>query len=122
MPKKTQNYRLWILLSTNEPITVEKLVNGLGLKSKVNLPVYIHELKRLFKAEIEAVRDGRKVTAYRLINKIKVPEYRRNNAQYIAKTGSVKSVGETASVGQISDREMSDIRDSLGITYAKIVE
>lgn len=116
-PKQTQAFKLWQVLSTGEPVTVKKLEEVLGV-GQYSVPVYIHELKRVYKADIESVREGRRVTAYRLCNKIKVPEFRSNNAQYVAPKKPVAPVvteEEHADPDEISDREMDDIKSQLGI-------
>lgn len=125
MSKLTQNYRLYTLMQSGEVITKEKIQEtlGVGLNS---VPVYIHELKRLYKADIEVVRDGRKVTGYKLTNKIKVPQFRTNNAQAPDKpvVAAAKTPAATGNwddqvldpeAGEIGESEMSDIKDSLGL-------
>lgn len=122
MSKLTQNYRLFTLMQSGEVITKEKIQETLGV-SMNSVPVYIHELKRLYKAEIEVVRDGRKVTGYKLTNKIKVPQFRTNNAQAPEKvaTPAAKAPGAQnwddavldPEAGAIGESEMSDIKASL---------
>lgn len=124
MSKLTQNYRLFTLMQSGEVITKEKIQETLGV-SMNSVPVYIHELKRLYKAEIEVVRDGRKVTGYKLANKIKVPQFRSNNAQAPEKpaTPAAKAPAAGADLDDragietdmIGESEMSDIKDSLGL-------
>jgi biotin operon repressor len=127
MPKVTQNYKLWTLLQSGESVTVATIQESLGI-GQYSVPVYIHELKRIYKADIESVRDGRKVVGYKLLNKIKVPEYRTNNAQYVAKVkeepvadGAVPLLDADNELTQIGEDEMNDIRDSLGIDGTGII-
>lgn len=114
-PKQTQAFKLWQAMLSGEPVTVKKLEEVLGV-GQYSVPVYIHELKRVYKADIESIREGRRVVAYKLCNKIKVPEFRSNNAQYVApkKVPTAPVIEEHADT-DISEREMDDIKDSLGI-------
>lgn len=117
-PKQTQSFKLWQLLSSGEPVAVSVIEEALGV-GQYSVPVYIHELKRVYKAVIESVRSGRRVTAYKLCNKIKVPEFRSNNALFVApkpnKVNAPLVEEEHVEDGDISDREMDDIRSQLFI-------
>lgn len=122
--KVTQNYRLWTMLQSGEPVTIDAMQQLLGV-SRVSVPVYIHELKKFFKAEIESIRDGTKVkvVAYRLLNQIKVPEYRRNNGQYVAKApvtpatdeGAAPIIDKDNELTVMGDKEFADVAESLGV-------
>lgn len=127
MSKLTQNYRLATLMETGAVVTKEQIRDTLGVDMN-SVPVYIHELKRLFKADIEAIREGRKVVAYKLTNKIKVPQFRANNAQFVkTSTSSTSPQGnEVAKDGSVplldqedeslSDEHLADLKDSLGLS------
>jgi len=128
--KVTQNYKLATLLQSGELVTVEKITETLGI-SKVSVAVYIFDLRKKFKADIENVKEGNKVIAYRLQNKINVPQYRTNNNQVEPKAkvdvpkvdvpkvdgapvdGSVPILDKDA--GALDERSMADLHDQLGL-------
>jgi biotin operon repressor len=126
MSKQTQYFKLFMLLK-GAPNGISKEELGIAMSvSAVSVPVYIFELKKQFKCEIESVRKGKQVVAYKLVNgdKVKVPEHRRGSLQPVAKL-AVKAApltGEAAleadsehDITRVGDREMADIRSSLGI-------
>jgi hypothetical protein len=109
-----------------------------------SLAVYIHALRHKFGAEIESVRDGRNVTAYRLVNiatcekKIPSTDGRMKKAVVVTKKKKKKKViaaiptkksvvaknvvtinddGEIPILDphEMHDNELADIRMSLGI-------
>jgi len=131
MPKVIQSYKLWTLLSSGEAVEVQKIAETLGIKY-YSVPVYIHELKKLYKADVQSVRSGRKVTAYKLVNseKVKVPMYRSNNAQYVAKTttvsldnGAVPVLDKDNDLVVMDDKTLTDVKESLGLdTYRRDFE
>jgi predicted ArsR family transcriptional regulator len=121
--KQTQSFRLFQLLKSGEPVSTQVLSETLKIHV-FSVPVYIHELKNQFKAEIQSVREGRKVTAYRLLNagKVKVPEFRKNSYGEIpkAKKSVVSSIAEeleAANTGVVGEREFADIKTSLGLGF-----
>lgn len=122
MPKVTQKFKLWTLLSSGQVVSPAEIAKTLGIKEKA-VPVYVHKLKKKFKAQIEVTKDGKTVTGYRLANKIKVPEYRRNNAQVDKKAKAKKpavvkntaNALDTDAPTVIGEREMQDVAASLGI-------
>ena len=123
MSKLTQNFRLYTLLQSGEAITKETIRDTLGVEMN-SVPVYIFELKKHFKADIEAVRDGRKVIAYKLVNKIKVPQFRSNNIQFVKNTDAVPAIKQAdGSVAVLEDldavvmneTEMDDVKSALGL-------
>jgi len=122
--KLTQNFRLFTLLQSGEVVSKETIKSTLGI-SENSVPVYIFELRDKFNADVESVREGRKVVAYKLKNKIKVPQHRSNNAQYEkpvtdtkpVQDGSVAILDSENEPQSISDREMADLRDQLAIDH-----
>ena len=133
MAKSTQNFRLFQLMKSGGIVSKEVIAETLGV-ALVSVPVYIHELKKQFKAEIVSVRNGRKVTGYKLVDKeIAVPEFRKNNAEVhpvktkkvkntvvkgdseLANDGSVPVLDKDAEITQVGEREFADIRESLGV-------
>ena len=123
--KVTQNYRLATLLQSGSVVSKDEIVKTLGV-DQYSVPVYIHELKRLYKAEIKSVRNGRKVIGYQLTNKIKVPQYRSNNAQVekvikpVVVDGALPVLDPGTTV--FDEREMLDVKDSLGLGNASYQE
>ena len=132
MPKVTQKFKLWTLLSSGNVVSPADIAKTLGIKEKA-VPVYVHKLKKKFKANIEVSREGKTVTGYKLVNKIKVPEYRRNNAQIdkvandAKKAAAAKKVAagsdngsDVAAPAVYDDQEIADIGQSLGIDTAPV--
>jgi len=127
MAKQTQSYRLFQLLSTGSLVSKEQIAKELDV-SLASVPVYIHELKKTFKVEVTSVREGRKILGYKVAdtNKAKVPQFRKNNAEYvkpeepkkvvISDDGEVPVLDADAEITRVSDREFSDIRESLGVS------
>lgn len=127
MPKVTQKYRLWTLLSQGNVVSPAEIAKALGIKEKA-VPVYVHKLKKRFKAEIEITKEGKSVTGYKLVNKIKVPEYRRNNAQYdgpkkkdAAKKTTTASALDTESATSpvMGEKELADVGVSIGLDVSR---
>ena len=125
MAKQTQTFRLYELLKSGKEISTRVLADTLSIKD-ASVPVYIHEMKDQFKADIESIRDGRRVTGYKLLNaaKIKVPEFRKNALGEVPKKkvvlkGSTSLADELESVntGIVSESEFNDIKSSLGLDF-----
>lgn len=123
MSNATQTYKLYEVLKSGEPVTVAKIAEELKIKI-LSVPVYIHGLKAQ-KAEIKAIREGRRVVSYQLTNvvDVKIPEFRKNSAEASLtpkKPGTIKdltaqTIEEPSANTLVSDREIADIRSSLGI-------
>lgn len=123
--KETQLYRLITALTDAGEAGLAKsaIVTKLGVKES-SIPVYIHLLKKKYKAEIENQTTGRVVTGYVLKNTPPVPQFKR------ATTAGLKSVTSSPSSVQggdvpildsdvdegVSVREAADILDSVGYT------
>ncbi len=133
VPKVTQNYKLFSLLESGELVTIKQVAEGLDITEK-SIPVYIHELRNKFKAEIETVRNGKQAIGYKLSNasKIKknIPMYRVGNSIFVKPEKKVEEeeapVVETAIAPVLEDQEESkythysepeinDLKDSLGL-------
>ena len=129
MSKVTQNYKLIELLkAAADPVSKQDVAKLLGV-AETSVPVYIHDLKKNLKADIGTVKKGRVVTHYVLNNKnLKVNPHRKNAVGVAPKakvkkpteavsvdTGEVAVLDKELDIAVVSDREMSDIRDSLGV-------
>lgn len=124
MAKQTQYHKLFMLLKgAPSGLSKEDLGKAMGI-APVSVPVYIFELKKQFKCDIESVRQGKTVVAYKIVNgdKAKVPEFRRGSSQPVAKkpaktapVGEATALDAEGDITQVGDREMADIRSSLGI-------
>lgn len=124
--KSTQYFRLHKLLESANTCSKETVAKELGVDIK-SVPVYIHALKHKFKAEIETVKKGRQVIAYKLMNKdkLKVPKFRSNATSGLVKTadvveikgedGSVPILDEDLEIAQHNEREIEDVHTMLGI-------
>ena len=132
MSKSTQNFRLYNLLKASTVVRKETVANELDVALN-SVPVYIHGLKKLYKLQIDTVKEGRNVVAYQLVggSSQSVPEFRRNAAgtkPKKVKKGTVQATnGKTLSAtGEVpipdrdlnstySERELADLSSSLGI-------
>jgi biotin operon repressor len=130
MAKSTQNFRLHEIMKSGEVISKEKIAKVLGVKL-ISVPVYIHELKSQFKAKIESVREGRKVIGYKLVldsKALNIPQYRKNSIEVqkklvsanntvalVTTDGSIPVIDKDAEITQVTEREVDDIRMSLGV-------
>jgi hypothetical protein len=120
--KQTQTYRLYQILKSGEPVKIEVLASTLNIKTQ-SVPVYIHELKRVFKANIRSVREGKRVGSYQLLNadKIKVNEFPKNSYGPVAKAkpktliASIAEELEAVNTGGVTEKEFADIKSSLGL-------
>jgi hypothetical protein len=122
MSNSTQTYKLFEVLKSGEPVSVTKIAEELKVKIP-SVPVYIHGLKKA-KAEITAIREGRKVVSYQMVDssQVNISEHRKNSAAAIAKAKSVSKNSATlipledgAAPVSIGEREMADTLDSLGV-------
>jgi hypothetical protein len=144
MSKNTQMFTLFNILkgAGDKGVTKEKIAEVMGVK-EVSVPVYLFELKKNFKAQLETVKNGRTILLYKLINadKIVVPQHRKGAiltkkvTQPLAKGNVPKAVKASGTpkksikedsfdvatldpdikVTEISDREFADIKSSLGL-------
>jgi hypothetical protein len=124
MAKATQNFKLFNLMKAGGTVSKEVIAQELGV-DLVSVPVYIHELKKQFKAEIESVRDGRKVVGYKLLDKnLDVPQFRKNSSGNapvkkpvvpLDGDGSVPVLDADADITENTDRDLNDLSDMLGI-------
>lgn len=129
MSNKIQGFTLYNALKAagNTGLTKRQIADILKV-SEGSVPVYIYDLKLFYKADVENIREGRKVTGYILKNadKIVVPENgRRGGNKVVAKPSAVAKptidankdviLDKDLDIAEISHREMDDIRSSLGI-------
>jgi hypothetical protein len=133
MPKSTQNFKLYELLKStpNMMVSKEDIANTLRV-SLFSVPVYIFDLKLKFRADIDSVYDSnhKRVLGYKLVNeaKIEVKQYRKGSmadakvqrkakkAAKIAKSlGGVEKKLQEHDITQYTDKEMTDLRSSLGL-------
>ena len=135
MSKSTQNYRLHQLLKASSGVvSKEAVAKELGV-ALASVPVYIHEFKKIHKADVTSVRNGRNVIGYTLVTKgLKVPEFRKNAASIVVKhrvKGKEKALETILTTGDgngsavpildtdaavLSDREVGDIKNALGVS------
>jgi biotin operon repressor len=142
--KPTKYFQLYSALKSggDSGVTPESLQQTLGFNQSA-LAVYIHALRNKFGADIESVRNGKSVVAYKLINaaaldktmtvgrkhtkkrvskKQKVLTYKNNILRSI-KTEQTKTKTEDGSVPvpdadfdfEYNDSDLADIRQSLGL-------
>ena len=131
MKNATQSYVLFQLMKAGDVVSKEVISKELGIVL-MSVPVYIHELKKQFKAEVLSVRNGRKVIGYKLVSKnIAVPQHRKNsilvdkpakvakskNTVMVSEDGELPTLDKDAEITQIGEREFADIADSLGVSH-----
>lgn len=143
MPKVTQSYTLWQMLTKDKdvhghylPVKVEDIVNKLGIKAS-SVPVYIFNLREDHDAEIENIteasekkRGAKKIVGYRLTNDIVLDPYRANSIATSATSAHtnnkphkdlktrIQEDGEVPTLDvdtTYDDREILDIRSSLSV-------
>jgi len=126
-------------LKSGKSVNFDKMVSDLGVKP-VTAMVFICALRKDFGADIDTERDGRKVISYKLNNasdiapsmvlkstaKASSPKASKSKV-VVSKTKSVisrkssKDAGEIATVesdydiSEVSDAELADLKEQLGI-------
>ena len=138
MAKNTQLFNLFNMMKAagSKGVTKQQVSKQLGI-SEGSVPVYVFGLKKYFKADYEAIKQGRQVLAYKLVNSdgIVVPQFRKGSkaltkplakntkvvklksskAAPVSSTGEVPTPDKDLSVAEITDREFNDIKSSLGL-------
>jgi hypothetical protein len=129
------------MLKDGKPMKFDNLVKRLGCKP-VTAMVLVCALRRDCNAEIETIRDGRKVESYQLTNaaaiaskmvtkgKAKVAKTPKavKSPKVVTKTktvvsrkvskvddGSVPTLDADLEVSEVSDAELADLRNQLGL-------
>lgn len=125
------------MLKDGKPFAFDKFVSRLGCKP-VSAMVLICALRRDFKADIETIRDGRKVEAYQLHNaaelapkmvgktktsKAKAPTVVKStkvsrvavSKSAAVEDGSVPTLDRDLEIAEIDDRELADLKSQLGL-------
>lgn len=127
---------LWGLLKSGKPVDFEDIVKAVGQKRN-SVMVLICTMRFDFGAEIETEREGRKVKTYKLLNPdvvaprmvakakpAKVKAVKAVKAVSVTQTKTTTSrkskvVDESAiedfGVEEISDNELADLKEQLGI-------
>jgi hypothetical protein len=131
MSKNTQGYILYNMMKAagDKGVTKTQIAQKLGVKES-SIGIYLFGLRKFFNAEFDTVKQGRKVISYKLVNadKIQVRATRKGSKTATVKTSAPmvkpvksakvdKAVAPDADlhVAEISDREFSDIKSSLGL-------
>ena len=138
MSKSTQGYTLFNMLKAagDKGVTKAEVAEKLGVKEG-SVPIYFFGLRKFFKVEVESIKNGRAIVAYKLVNPdvVEVPQFRKDSKNYNKKktsTSSVKAInkitksvvsddGEVPTLDKdldlsgISDREFNDIKAHLGL-------
>lgn len=118
MSKNTQLFNLYDALKNagSKGVSKEFASKLLGVKEN-SIPVYFFSLKKYFNAELETVKNGRKVVAYKLVNadNINVPQYRKNKKGKTVKA-TVAKINKQETVSEIiGDNEIQEIKEALGL-------
>lgn len=133
MAKNLQLYTLYQTMEAagSKGVTKQQVSKLLNISEK-SVPVYMFGLKKYFKSDYEAIKNGRQVVAYKLVKtgKENIWQHRKGTkvttkkviAAKPAKMTKVKSnsfdvptLDQDIDASHISDREFSDIKSSLGL-------
>ncbi len=121
MSNQTQNFKLFELLKSGEPVKVTTIAEVLDVELK-SVPVYIHGLKKL-NADIASIREGRKVAAYQLNNSKDMNVQPNKTTLFVKKPVAVKADDDEEEVEDVvstlSDKDIEDIHSSLRVEVAK---
>lgn len=94
MSNATQAHNLFTLLSKagSKGVSRSDVAKHLGVLES-SVPIYFFGLRKFFNAEIENIKNGRKVVGYRLLNadNIDVPSQRRNSNPVAVVTKPIKA-------------------------------
>lgn len=125
MAKNTQAFVLFNMLKAAGPNGVSKteVANVLSIKES-SVPVYFFGLKKQFNAEIETVKKGREIIAYKLVNAdtIAVPQHRSKNKKKLFNKKVAKTTDAETPIldtdlmnAEIGENEFNDIKAQLGL-------
>jgi hypothetical protein len=131
MAKSSQMFVLYNLMKAagNKGVGKKEVAKALNVKES-SVPVYFFAMKKYFKAEYDIVKQGRQIVAYKLINsdKISVPQFRKGKVKVVKasnpvvtkvvknkKVDEVPNIEDDSGITQITDREFSDIKSTLGL-------
>ena len=123
---------LYTLMKSGKPVSVEIMIKTLNVKQG-SIMCLISALRNDFGAEVETVRDGRKVLSYQLLNadKVKIPtKVAKTKAPKVARvavaktkttvsrksTAAVSDEIPTLDVEEVSDAELDSLKAELGLT------
>ena len=125
---------LFTMMQSGEPVAVESMLSTLNVKQG-SIMCLISALRNDFGAEIETVRDGRKVLSYQLMNadKVKIPtkvakvaKATKPKAQKVIVTRTKTTVSRKAAVVEDtptleveeidSDAELASLKAELGLS------
>jgi len=124
---------LFTLMKSGEPVSVESMIKTLDVKQG-SIMCLISALRNDFGAEVETVRDGRKVLSYQLLNadKVKIPTKLAKVAKApkaakvaVTKTKTTVSRKAAAATDEIptldvqeidSDAELASLKAELGLS------
>ena len=119
---------LYTLMQSGKPVSVDIMIKTLVVKQG-SIMCLISALRNDFGAEIETVRDGRKVLSYQLMNadKVKIPtKIKATKAPKVAITKTKTAVSRkavavtdeipTLDVEEVSDAELDSLKAELGLT------
>jgi biotin operon repressor len=87
MSNFSQSYKLFEVLKSGQPVSVEKIAQELEVNEN-SVPVYIHGLKKRG-GEVLSIREDRKVAAYQLTNASEI------DVAVFSRGGAVKALRST---------------------------
>jgi hypothetical protein len=101
---------LFTLMKSGEPVSVESMIKTLSVKQG-SIMCLISALRNDFGAEVETVRDGRKVLSYQLLNadKVKIP----TKVVKVAKAPKAAKVAVTKTKTTVSRKAAAAVSDEI---------
>lgn len=124
---------LFTLMKDGSKVPVEKMIKTLGVKQG-SIMCLISALRNDFGGDIETERDGRKVLSYQLKNAdavkitsktkapkvakpkaVKTPKVAVTKVKSTVKTSAVPTIDADFDVSEVSDSELADLKNQLGL-------
>jgi hypothetical protein len=110
--------KLLTVMITGKPVTVAEIEATLGKEIYMyRLSTYMWHIKTKADGVVKAIKDGRKVSSYQLVNVAEVKEYMKRVGILNAYTPSVKPV---ASLQELEATELPKVEEPATMTVTKI--
>ena len=102
--------KLLTIMQTGKPVTIEEIDKTLGKEIYMyRLSTYMWHIKTQANGIVKAIKDGRKVTAYQIVNATEVKEYMKR-AGVDAKSFTPGSAAKKPSVAKLADLKAKPVK------------